>query len=130
MGLTIDSTICETDRQLGVYGVETLFDVRHAPTKLVCTEPKLHAELAELKSFLYENLYYHFRQIRMTRKADRMLTALFTAYCDTPRMLPWAVQAEVEQKGLVRTVTDYLAGMTDRYASDEFRRLFDPLALT
>ena len=130
LGLTIESTIRETDRQLGVHDIKTLSDVRHAPTKLVCTEPKLHAQLAELKSFLYKNLYYHYRQIRMTRKADRMLSALFSAYCDTPKMLPWAVQAEVEQKGLIRTVTDYLAGMTDRYASDEYRRLFDPLSLT
>ena len=130
LGLTIESTVRETDRQLSTLAVKTLHDVRHAPTKLVCTEPKLRAELAELKSFLYANLYYHYRQIRMTRKADRMLAALFTAYCDTPKMLPWAVQTEVELKGLVRTVTDYLAGMTDRYASDEYRRLFDPLALT
>ena len=130
LGLTIESTIRETDRQLGVYGVETLKGVRHAEAKLVCTEPKLHAQLADLKSFLYQNLYYHYRQIRMTRKADRMLSALFAAYCDAPKMLPWAVQAEVEGKGLVRTVTDYLAGMTDRYAADEYRRLFDPLSLT
>ncbi len=130
LGLTIESTILETDRQLGILDVKTLNDVRRAPTKLVCTEPERHAQLAELKSFLYENLYYHFRQIRMTRKADRMLTALFSAYCETPKMLPWAVQTEVEEKGLVRTVTDYLAGMTDRYASDEYRRLFDPQALT
>ena len=130
LGLTIESTIRETDKQLGVYGVKTLNDVRRAPTKLVGTEPKLHAQLAELKSFLYENLYYHFRQIRMTRKADRMLSALFTAYCETPKMLPWAVQREAEEKGLIRAVTDYLAGMTDRYAGDEYRKLFDPQALT
>ena len=130
LGLTIESTVRETDRQLSAHAVKTLAEVHRAPTKLVCTEPKLHAELAELKSFLYENLYYHFRQIRMTRKADRMLTALFTAYCETPKMLPWAVQAQVEKKGLVRTVTDYLAGMTDRYAGDEYRKLFDPRALT
>ena len=130
LGLTIESTIRETDRQLGVQRIKTLADVRYAPTKLVCSELKLHTQLAELKSFLYENLYYHYRQIRMTRKADRMLAALFAAYCDTPRMLPWAVQAQLEAKGLVRTVTDYLAGMTDRYAGDEYRRLFDPQALT
>ncbi len=130
LGLTIESTIRETDRQLSAYAVKTLGDVQRAPTKLVCAEPDLHAQLAELKSFLYENLYYHFRQIRMTRKADRMLTALFTAYCETPKMLPQAVQAETAEKGLVRTVTDYLAGMTDRYAGDEYRKLFDPQALT
>lgn len=130
LGLTIESAIRETDRQLSAHGVETLDDVRGAPGKLVCTDPTLHAQLAELKSFLYENLYYHFRQIRMTQKADRILKALFCAYVETPRMLPWDLQRRAEEKGVVRTVTDYLAGMTDRYAGDEYRRLFDPQALT
>jgi len=130
LGLTIESAIRETDRQLNAQGVETLEDVRNAPTKLVCTEPALHAQLAELKSFLYKNLYYHFRQIRMTKKADRILEALFRAYTETPAMLPWELQRRAEEKGVIRTVTDYLAGMTDRYAGDEYRRLFDPQALT
>ncbi len=130
LGLTIESTISETDRQLTARGVETLDDVRNTPTKLVCTEPSLHAQLAELKAFLYKNLYYHYRQIRMTKKADRILEALFSAYVETPKMLPWELQRRAEEKGVTRTVTDYLAGMTDRYAGDEYRRLFDPQALT
>ena len=130
LGLTIESVIHETDRQLGVQDIKTLDDVRSAPTKLVCTEPPLHAQLAELKSFLYKNLYYHYRQIRMTKKADRILENLFCAYTETPRMLPWDLQRRAEEKGVIRTVTDYLAGMTDRYAVDEYRRLFDPQALT
>lgn len=130
LGLTIESAVLETDRRLTEHGVETLQDVRNAPSKLVCTAPELHAQLAELKSFLYENLYYHFRQIRMTKKADRVLEAIFCAYLETPKMLPWELQRSAEEKGLVRTVTDYLAGMTDRYAGDEYRRLFDPQALT
>ncbi len=130
LGLTIESAIGETDRQLGVHTIETLDDVRRAPIKLVCTEAALSAQLAELKAFLYKNLYYHYRQIRMTKKADRILEALFYAYTETPRMLPWELQRQSEEKGVVRTVTDYLAGMTDRYAVDEYRRLFDPQALT
>ena len=66
----------------------------------------------------------------MTKKADRILEDLFCAYTETPRMLPWDLQHQAEDKGIVRTVTDYLAGMTDRYAVDEYRRLFDPQALT
>ncbi len=130
LGLTIESVIRETDRQLGVQDIKALDDVRNAPTKLVCAEPEMHTQLADLKSFLYENLYYHYRQIRMTKKADRILEDLFCAYVETPRMLPWDLQRRAEEKGVVRTVTDYLAGMTDRYAVDEYRRLFDPQALT
>jgi len=130
LGLTIESAIQETERQLQAHGVRTFEDVRNAPTKLVCTAPEVSAKLHELKSFLYANLYYHYRQIRMTKKADRILEALFCAYLETPKMLPFDLQRRAEEKGLVRTVTDYLAGMTDRYAGDEYRRLFDPQTLT
>lgn len=130
LGLMIETTIHATHEQLEAHGVQSLEDVRSAPRKLVCTTPDLTRQLRELKRFLYANLYYHYRQIRMTKKADRILEALFCAYLETPKMLPFDLQARAEEKGLVRTVTDYLAGMTDRYAGDEYRRLFDPQTLT
>lgn len=130
LGSTIETTIRATHEQLEVHGIGSLDDVRDAPKKLVCSTPEMTQQLRELKSFLYRNLYYHYRQIRMTKKADRILEALFCAYVDTPKMLPFDLQARAETQGLTRTVTDYLAGMTDRYAGDEYRRLFDPQTLT
>ena len=87
-------------------------------------------QLGALKDFLYHNLYYHHRLIRMTRKADHILSRIFEAYLSSPEMLPSEVQVQAEMLGLERAVTDYLAGMTDRYAGDEYRRLFDPHTLT
>ena len=66
----------------------------------------------------------------MTTKADHILARIFGAYVERPAMLPDAWQAAADERGLVRAVTDYLAGMTDRYAGDEYTRLFDPHALT
>ena len=87
-------------------------------------------QLAELKSYLYTNFYFHHRLIRMTRKAHQVLERIYHAYLETPDMLPPTVQQQVADLGLERALTDYLAGMTDRYANEEYRRLFDPTALT
>ncbi|HEX7004455.1 MAG TPA: deoxyguanosinetriphosphate triphosphohydrolase [Trueperaceae bacterium] len=130
LGLMIEDAIRHTDETLQAAGVTTLEDVRDAPTKLVSNSPGLKSELAELKGFLYDNFYFHFRLIRMTRKADHILERIFEAYVETPDMLPEEIRATVEKRGLVRSVTDYLAGMTDRYAGEEYGRLFDPHSLT
>ena len=82
----------------------------------------------ELKKFLYDNFYRHFRVMRMATKAERLLRNLFDAYVAEPLQLPLEVQARVASspEGLQRVVCDYLAGMTDRYAVQEYKRLYDP----
>ena len=89
--------------------------------------PDLAAENRELKRFLFEHFYRHFRVVRMAVKAERMLSNLFRAYVDEPRQLPKDTQRRAADgaEGLHRAVCDYLAGMTDRYAIQEYRRLFD-----
>ncbi|MEX2543434.1 MAG: deoxyguanosinetriphosphate triphosphohydrolase [Trueperaceae bacterium] len=130
LGLMIEDAIVCTGRRLDDEGVGDIEDVRDAPEKLVSNSPGLHQELADLKAFLYQNFYFHYRLIRMTRKADHILASVFAAYLEAPDMLPFDVRRAVEDRGLVRSVTDYLAGMTDRYAGEEYRRLFDPHSLT
>jgi dGTPase len=130
LGLMIEDGVKDTDERLRELGVEDIEDVRCAPGKLVSNGPPLRAELKELKEFLYANFYFHYRLIRMTRKADHILASVFAAYLEAPDMLPQEVLLAVEERGLVRSVTDYLAGMTDRYAGEEYRRLFDPHSLT
>ena len=130
LGQMISDTIHATHTQLRENGVQTSEDVRRAANTLVRTSPEMSERLRDLKDFLFQNLYRHYRLIRMTKKADRILESLFCAYLETPAMLPFHLQARAEEKGVVRTVTDYLAGMTDRFAGDEYKRLFDPHALT
>jgi dGTPase len=82
-----------------------------------------------LKDFLFKNMYHHYRVVRMQKKAERILTELFNAYANEPSMLPLQFQNLIEEKGKERTICDYLAGMTDRFAVDEYAKLFDPSLL-
>ena len=80
----------------------------------------------ELKKFLKKNLYNHHRVIRMSDKAGRLLKALFKVYSDEPQLLPPHIYAAMEDTGKERLICDYIAGMTDRFALDEYKKLFDP----
>jgi dGTPase len=80
----------------------------------------------ELKDFLFKYLYQNHRVIRMQEKAERIINDLFTAYKKNSLMLPNHIQVRIEKKGLERSICDYIAGMTDRFAIDEHRKLFDP----
>ncbi len=89
------------------------------------------AEVRELKDFLYEKMYRHYRVVRMAQKAEHFITELFFAYLEEPAQLPTSTQARVERDDdpLARVVCDYIAGMTDRYALQEYQKLFDPFSL-
>jgi dGTPase len=130
LGVMIEDTIRHTHEAIEAAGVASVGDVRALPGTLVTSGPELTVELSELKRFLYAHLYRHHRQIRMTRKADHILERIYTAYLGQPEMLPPDVRSEAERLGAARAIVDYLAGMTDRYVTDEYRRLFEPTALT
>ena len=63
----------------------------------------------------------------MQVKAERLISDIFNLYCTEPMMLPTTTQTNIEKRGLERTICDYIAGMTDRYAIEEHQRLFNPL---
>ena len=85
----------------------------------------MHRRNRELKDFLFEKLYRHYRVVRMQTKAERIITDLFELYTANPGALPDTAQLLIPSKGLELTVCDYIAGMTDRFAIDEHKRLFD-----
>ena len=88
----------------------------------------MRSEEGGLKAFLFDNMYRHFRLNRMTSKARRVVKDLFALFLDEPDCLPteWRNQAgPPKSEATARLVADYIAGMTDRYALDEHRRLFD-----
>ena len=90
------------------------------------------AESRELKRFLREHLYRHPQVYRVMEKAKRVLKELFEALMHDPRLLPPQAHAETatqDDAGRARIVADYIAGMTDRFAIDEWERLFDPRRL-
>lgn len=122
--LTTD-LIDETKRRLEAQSVETVEDVR-AAERLVLFTPKVEAKKARLKQFLFQNMYRHYRVVRMAEKAKRVISELFEVYVANPKQLPPHISARVDSEGLYRVVCDYIAGMTDRFALDEHRKLFDP----
>ena len=127
VGIEVSDAIAATSARLEQAGVESLHDLRALPDNVAVYSPDLAAENRELKRFLFEHFYRHFRVVRMAVKAERMLSNLFRAYVDEPRQLPKDTQRRAADgaEGLHRAVCDYLAGMTDRYAIQEYRRLFD-----
>jgi dGTPase len=124
--LTTD-LIEETERAIETERIETLEDVRSQAGPLVRLTERGAGLQAELKRFLFKNLYRHYRVVRMAEKAKRVVRELFGAYTENPGQLPPHVAARIAEGGLHRLVCDYIAGMTDRFALDEHRKLFDPL---
>ncbi|AWL05012.1 deoxyguanosinetriphosphate triphosphohydrolase [Massilia oculi] len=101
----------------------TIDDVRAGPP-LIRFSDKMRAETTALKRFLYANLYRHFQVNRMRVKASRIVRELFQAFLDDPVLLPNDYQVEGDPSRQARKIADYIAGMTDRYAIREHRRIF------
>ena len=114
--------IRETEERIRAVAVQNIADVRAAPP-LAAFSAEIHAQQHELKVFLHTNLYRHYRVMRMNAKARRIISDLFQAFMEDNRLLPpqFQRQAQIDR---ARTVSDYIAGMTDRYAIKEHRRLF------
>jgi dGTPase len=115
-------------RRIASDGIASVEDVRRVKPRLVEFSPPMAERHAALKGFLNESLYHHHRVTRMTQKADRIMTALFEVYTAEPRQLPPHVVARAteEGEGIPRVIADYIAGMTDRFALEEYKKLFDP----
>lgn len=116
-----------TAHRLREHGVASPEEVRAFPEPVARFSPALEARNRELKDFLMQRVYRHYRVNRMAAKAKRLLTDLFRAYVADPGQLPESTQARLSSEGLYRVVCDYIAGMTDRYAQEEYQKLFDPL---
>jgi dGTPase len=112
-------------------------DVRRQPAHLVDISPAMQAEVHELKDFLYQYMYSHWRVVRMKTKAERVIAELFEAFEADPRQLPPETRLRVEQVLATegpspfpvrasRAICDYIAGMTDRFALQEYERMFNP----
>jgi len=108
--------------------VKDIDDVRKAPRQLVGYSEALRVKNADLKKFLFKNLYRHYRVERMADKAERILRDLFRAYTHNPKILPPWVFQRAGSDDPMRAICDYVAGMTDRFALDEHEKLFDPHA--
>jgi dGTPase len=122
----VTDIIATTEANAREAGVETVDDVRRAGRRIVGLSLVVADRNRQLKAHLEEHLYRHHRIERMKDKARRVLEALFDRYHANPRLLPDDTRRRIVVDGVERTIADYIAGMTDRYATEEYRRLFDP----
>jgi dGTPase len=122
----VEDLLEHTQRRLRQHLVRSVDDVRRASELIVGPGPEVDSLKAGLERFLHARVYQHYRVMRMKEKGQRFLRQLFTEYCRAPHQLPERYCDRVPQWGLQRVVCDYLAGMTDRYAQDEYLRLFQP----
>jgi len=128
IGMEVSDLVHTTDQRLRDSNIKSVEELQRLPYNLISFSEDMHRRNRQIKDFLYANLYRHHRVVRMAVKAERIINDLFNAYCAEPAILPGHVQTMVETYGLERTTCDYIAGMTDRFAVDEHKKLFDPMA--
>ncbi|WP_224957028.1 deoxyguanosinetriphosphate triphosphohydrolase [Geomonas subterranea] len=126
IGVLINDLVHTTAENLAKLKIETQEDLRRVNVPVVCFSPAMTERNAQLKRFLFQNLYRHYKVERMRVKAERYLAELFEVYLKHPTLLPMKHQLKMEREGRERVICDYIAGMTDRFALDEFKRLFEP----
>lgn len=130
IGMEVTDLVHHTDQQLRQNNVQSVEQLQRLPVNVVGFSEDMHQRNRQLKDFLYTNLYRHYRVMRMAVKAEQTIVALFHSYQAEPAILPPHVQAWIDSRGLERTICDYIAGMTDRYAIEEHQKLFDPAKLS
>jgi dGTPase len=129
IGIEVSDLIQSIDRMIRRSGVRSVEELQKLPYNVVGFSEDMHRRNRELKDFLYHNLYNHYRVVRMAVKAERIIESLFNAYTNEPNILPEHFQVDPEKEDIIETVCYYIAGMTDRFAIDEYQKLFDPTAM-
>ncbi len=128
INMQVTDLIREVEKRIAKYKLKTSRDAKKLDKKIVSFSKEMLALKKPLRGLLMEKLYHHYRVIRMSDKAKRFIQELFNVYMDKPQALPAQVQKRIAVFGTRRAISDYIAGMTDRYALDEYKKLFDPYA--
>lgn len=117
-----------TARRIEQANLQSVEELQRLPHNVIGFSEEITSMVREIKNFLYQNMYKHHRVVRMQRKAERFVIQLFNAYMDDPQQLPDSARVlpKTSDEALARAVCDYIAGMTDRYALQEYQKLFDP----
>jgi dGTPase len=127
VGVLVSDVLQTTATHIADKNIQSVDDVIHQPENLVGYSHEQKIRNRALKTFLYQNMYYHYRIVRMKQRAEHYIARLFESYLHEPRQLPTEFQDQIEKMGIHRVVADYIASMTDRSALLEYRQLFDPM---
>ncbi|MBI3315899.1 MAG: deoxyguanosinetriphosphate triphosphohydrolase [Candidatus Omnitrophica bacterium] len=126
INLEVTDLVHQSLKNIGRAKVRNPEAVRDKEHFLIAFSDAVKEKREELREFLRLKLYRHYRVVRMTDKAKRFIRALFEVYLARPEQLPPGSQQRLKKEGVPRVVCDYIAGMTDRYAQDEYRKFFEP----
>ncbi len=124
----VTDLITQTRENIREYKIKSVGDIRALGKPLVFFSPQMQETNLALKKFLMKNMYRHYKVNRMASKAGRVVKELFEFFLAEPECLPDAWREMTDGKGTKKTaavVADFIAGMTDRFALDEYRRVFD-----
>ncbi len=126
IGYLIEDLVTTTRENLECSTIVSTAQVRDHAKPLIQLSEEVADLNRSLKKFLHARLYRHYKVERMRLKAQMFLTRLFECYLENPTLLPQSCQERYDQYGRERVICDFIAGMTDRYALDEYKRLFEP----
>ena len=126
IGRSVTDVMTRTAEALSANGIDSPEKLQRHSENVVGYTPEFGEKVRALKRFLFERMYRHYRLVRMQTKAERFIAELFEAYAREPHMLPSETQERLAVAPVERVVADYIAGMTDRYALDDWQRLYDP----
>jgi len=124
--LQVTDLIRHTQSEISRLKIKKYTDPYKIGFKIVDFSKEIKELRKPLRQFLMQKLYKHYRVMRMSIKAKRFIRELFCEYLNRPEQMPSDVQLRIPKEGVRRVVCDYIAGMTDRYALDEYKKLFNP----
>lgn len=126
IGCMVDDLVTQSQTNIDEAAPKSVDEVRALSEPLVSFSEDMLQQVRGLKSYLMDNLYRHYKVLRVTNKSAKLIKDLFDAFYAHPELLPPAYQKRVKEQGASRVIADYIAGMTDRYAQLEYSRVLDP----
>jgi dGTPase len=124
----VSDVLAESGRQLRAFKPASVEEIRHLRTPMVTFSAQMAEKNRVLQAFLSHRMYRHERVLAIMERAQRVIRDLFDAYMNKPELMPpdWREDSFTDDRsGFARQVCDFIAGMTDRYALDQHKQLFD-----
>ncbi len=127
INILVTDLIDNTNTRIKQLNIISYDKVRCCPERIVMLSDPVNRQRTQLRDFLFENFYRHYRVMRMANKARFFIDKLFNLYLEQPMLLPSIYREKaMDEAGRRVVICDYIAGMTDRYALDEYKKLFQP----
>lgn len=126
INMQVTDIICQTEENIKRFKIKKPVDATKISERIVMPSGRVQPLRKSMRDFLMKNLYQHYRVVRMSNKADRFIKSLFKVYLERTEQLPPTTQSRLKSQDKHRVICDYIAGMTDRYALDEYKKFFEP----